>query len=64
MVATHGANFDVMYFSLEKYDDDTLPNELTINRFLETLANKIGANVMTLCEGPTVNNNINKIAVV
>ena len=24
---------------------------------------KIGANVMTLCEGPAVNNNINKIEV-
>ena len=45
-------------------DDDTVPNELTINRFLIQLANKIGANVITLCEGPAVNNKINKIAVV
>ena len=31
---------------------------------LKQLANKIGANVMTLCEGPAVNDKIKKIAVV
>ena len=28
--------FDIMCFSLEKYVDDTVPNEPTMNRFLET----------------------------
>ena len=31
--------------------------------FLKQPANKIGANVMTLCEGPAVNDKINKIEV-
>ena len=44
-------------------DDDTVPNEPTINKFLKQIANKIGANVMTICGGLAVNDKI-KIAVV
>ena len=40
-----------------------MPNEPTINRFLEKPANKIGANVMTLCKGLAVNDKVNKIEV-
>ena len=28
--------FDVICFSIEKYVDETVPNETTINRFIET----------------------------
>ena len=31
--------------------------------FLKQPANKIGANVMTLCQGPAVNDKVNKIEV-
>ena len=57
--------FDVMCFSLEKTTTMTL---FQMNRqsmiFLKQPANKIGANVMTICEGPAVKDKINKIEVV
>ena len=58
-------NFDVMCFSLGKTMIMTLcqMNRQSIS-FLKQVVNKIGANVMTICEGPSVNDKINKIAVV
>ena len=60
-----GLSFDVMSFSLEKNMTMTLcqMKQKSIS-FLKQLANKIGANVMTICEGPAVNDKINKIALV
>ena len=57
--------FDVMCISLENKMTITLcqMNRQSIT-FLKQLANKIGANVMTICEGPAVNDKINKISVV
>ena len=56
---------DVMCFSLGKIMTMTLcqMNRQSIS-FLKRLANKIGANVMKICEGPAVNYKINKIAVI
>ena len=58
-------HFDVMCFSLENIMPITLfqMNQRSIS-FLKRLTNKICANVMTICEGPPVNNKINKIAVI
>ena len=54
--------FDVMCFSLGKMMMVILcqMNQQSIG-FLKQPANEIGANVMTLCEFPEVNNKINKI---
>ena len=57
--------FDIMCFSVEKAIMMKLSqmNQQKIG-YLKQPANKIGANVMTLCEGLVVNNKINKIEVV